>query len=188
MVSTKSLASMIITGCLLRTVEAECQISNAITDEQKDAVSQHDALCLPQGEGQWTFAMSVTLKSYPALGGLNGQPLFLSDNSFLIFDNACKTKGIYPKPSCGIPYTIKENFLPLVMSVTSVFFDVGDPSFEMHYGDGAFITSNNHCVCGGVDSSVLSETKGCRCAFPLDGTFEKRGLDGFNSTAIEFRA
>ncbi|KAI1084680.1 hypothetical protein F5B20DRAFT_522804 [Whalleya microplaca] len=99
--------------------------------------------------------MSVTLKNYPALGGQNGKPLSLSDNLVFIPNNACRTKGVYPKASCGTRNAIKESFLPLVMSTTSVFFDVGDPSFEMHYWDGAHHISDNHCICSSMDFSAL---------------------------------
>lgn len=68
-------------------------------------------------------------------------------------------RGTYALPSCGAPLFIEENFLPYVLTVTSIDIDVGSPYFGFTYGYGKYSIRNNHIVC----------TDGCRCAFPVDG-------------------
>lgn len=188
---SKAVTGFVSVGLLLGTAAAICQIPNTITDDQRDSIAQSDTVCKSQGAGAWTFAMTTDLSSYPLLGDSDGGSLYLSGSQFLIFDNGCKLKGVYEQPDCSIPYTIEDSFLEYVITVNSVFFDVGDPYFNMAYGNGEFVINNNGCTCGEMDDSINSVSVGCRCAFPIDGTVDKRGIEGLEKgglSAITFRA
>ncbi|KAF4991466.1 hypothetical protein FDECE_14036 [Fusarium decemcellulare] len=149
----------------------DCMLVNGLTNPNPAPTSSQQ-LCLPQGEGQWTFAMVTSLSVVPSFSDDAGNGLAGAAGSagFLIYDNACVPRAYYPKPGCGIPYVAKENFLPLVLTVEVVDFDIGQPYFSFAYGDGLYSIKNNHCVCSDM-SHGLTGAKGCRCAFPLDGHF-----------------
>lgn len=89
----------------------------------------------------------------------------------------------YESPGCGTPFTIEENFLSDVLTVTSVDEDVGSAYFSFNYGDGKYSIRNNHCGCQG-DSSGIVGADACKCAFPVDGIFAgkaKRASTGFQA-------
>lgn len=110
-------------------------------------------------------------------------------------------RSAYGKPSCGIPYTIKENFLEDVLTITAVELDVsiypisnfdltrilltnlyqvGQPYFTFKYGDGKYSINNNHCGCSDMKEKGLSAGDGCKCAFPINGT-------SHNTRSVKFK-
>lgn len=151
---------------------AQCQASNLITDPNAPLVVETDPqLCLPQGEGAWTFAMTTSLDCVPALSDdpSNNLAGCADGNAFFIFDNACNTRGAYNAPDCGYPpWIIEENFLADVLTIKSVDFDTGDPYFQFAYGDGLYSINNNQCGCQ-AEYSGPGVTHNCKCAFPVSG-------------------
>lgn len=156
----KMVSSLAAVGILLPSIVAACQLSNSAV---QTGVMDDSTLCMSQGEGQWTFGMSVTGTDVPGSGGTSG-------TTFYIFDNACNIKSTYSAGNCHTPWTIEENFLADVMTITSVSMDLGSPYFSFLYGDGKYSIRNNHCVCND-DHDGLAGGVGCRCAFPVDGHY-----------------
>lgn len=165
----KMVSSLAAIGIFLSfsSIVSACQISNA---NVATGVETDSTLCMGQGEGQWTFGMSVSLVDVPAPDPGAGWAGTGSGTTFYIFDNACNIMSTYTPPSCGVPWSIEENFLTDVLIITDVFMDVGDPYFSFNYGNGKYSIRNNHCVCND-DGSGLAAAVGCRCAFPVDGIF-----------------
>lgn len=161
----KMVSSLAAVGIFLSSIVAACQLSNSMV---VTGVETDTTLCMGQGEGMWTFGMSVSLVDVPSPGGIGAGAT--SGTTFYIFDNACNIMSTYTPPSCGVPWSIEENFLTDVLIITNVFMDVGDPYFSFLYGNGKYSINNNHCVCNG-DSSGLAAAVGCRCAFPVDGIY-----------------
>lgn len=155
---------------------ADCNLENKI--DPNDLPEVLDQLCLDQGEGDFTFAMDVSELDVPTFS--SGAPWagLVGNQAFMVYDNTCTLKGVYSPHQtndCGIPYVIKEDFLPFVLTVTSVNFDVASPSYSFDYANGKFTIKNNGCVCNEVGSGLRVE-QGCRCAFPIEGEPEKRDL------------
>ena len=134
------------------------------------------AVCLGQGPDSYTFAMITSLSGTIPLGASGGKGQESLDITFQIMDNTCKILGVYSQDSCGVPFTIKENFLKYVLTITTVWGDVGKPYFSFKYANGAFSIGNNGCVCSHMSDSFNSVTKGCRCAFPVAGIPKKREI------------
>ena len=152
-------------------VTAACQLGNALTDSDPPPEPMSE-LCVPQGEGAWTFAMDVHEINVPTFDSEAPWAGLVSGNSFLIYDNACVVKGVYSPDNedndCGIPYFIEENFLPYVLTIESINFDVGSPRFKFVYANGQYSIGENHCTCQDVSHDLEGE-QACKCAFPLEG-------------------
>lgn len=169
--------SMLVFAPLLSLSVADCDMSNNLGAGEV-RYETDPALCAPMGPGLYTFGMTVTLTSLGIPGGSDGpsNPSVQGGFGFQIMDNTCKVVGVYTKPACGIPYVIHENFLQYVLTVRNVFGDVGDPYFQFDYANGRYSIGNNHCTCSDIHSSFPSATKGCKCAFPVNGESTKRGI------------
>ncbi|KAI1409301.1 hypothetical protein F5Y13DRAFT_193542 [Hypoxylon sp. FL1857] len=156
---------------LSRLTSAHCQLSNKLTKSNPPPEPKAE-LCRPQGEGQWTFSMDVHEVDVPTFDSGAVWAGLVQGNSFMIYDNACVLKGVYEPGAegndCGIPFTIEENFLPFVLTVKQVNFDVGAPRFQFAYANGLFTIGNNHCTCKDVSHNLEAESA-CKCAFPLHG-------------------
>ncbi len=151
---------------------AECDATN--TASGSTITITDGAVCLPQGAGSYTFVMTTGLYAT----GLPGTSATPTSGYFGILDNTCKILGWYAQPGCGIPYTIKDNFLQDVLTVDTVSFDVGSPFFAFTYGNGKFSIGNNGCVCGETQqSTAIDVEKACRCAFPVSGVVAKREVE-----------
>lgn len=151
-------------SAMLGLATASCQLSNA----GGGGVASDATLCVPQGEGDWTFAMSNSAVDVPAPGSGGIGAGYSQGNSLFIFDNACNIMGEYAPCSGGTPYTIEENFLADVLTVSDIDMDLGGGYFKFYYGNGEFTIGNNGCTCQD-DSSGLQGSQGCKCAFPQDG-------------------
>lgn len=150
---------------------AACQLGNVFTDANPPPETKTE-LCVPQGEGAWTFAMDVHSVDVPTFN--SGAPWagLVQGNSFMIYDNACVVRGVYSPGNegndCGTPYFIEENFLPYVLTITNVDFDTGKPRFKFTYANGLYSIGINHCICQDVSHDLEAE-QACKCAFPLQG-------------------
>ncbi|KAJ5604886.1 hypothetical protein N7510_010040 [Penicillium lagena] len=160
------LRTLATSGIVFSSIAAACQLTNG---NYFTGVETDTNLCMGQGEGQWTFGMSVSLSDVPAPGGTPDVGAG-SSTTFYIFDNACNIMSTYTPGSCGVPWIIEENFLADVLTITRVEMDVGQPYFSFNYGNGVYSINNNHCVCNSDDDG-LTAGQGCRCAFPVDGYF-----------------
>jgi hypothetical protein len=89
---------------------------------------------------------------------------------YIIYDNTCTPQGAYGLSGidCGIPYYIKEDWPPYVLTIEQINTDVGKPYFSFAYANGLYSINNNHCSCQDMFSGLEAE-KGCKCAFPIDG-------------------
>ncbi|KAI1370318.1 hypothetical protein F4677DRAFT_365824 [Hypoxylon crocopeplum] len=150
---------------------ADCQLGNKLTESDPPPEPKIE-LCETQGEGTWTFSMDVHEVDVPTFD--SGAPWagLVNGNSFMIYDNACVLKGVYSPGDegndCGIPFVIEENFLPFVLTVQQINFDVGAPRFQFAYANGLFTIGDNHCTCQDVSHDLEAE-QACKCAFPLQG-------------------
>lgn len=155
---------------MLGLASASCQLSNSLATAETSPETRTQ-LCVPQGEGSWTFAMDTSLVDVPTFDG--GAPYAgISGNvAYIIYDNTCVPRGVYGPSGndCGVPYVIEENFLADVLTVTSINTTPGGARFTFAYGDGKYSIGNNGCACGDLSSGLEAES-GCKCAFPVDGT------------------
>ncbi|CEL03557.1 hypothetical protein ASPCAL04711 [Aspergillus calidoustus] len=152
-------------------VRADCQLGNVITDDEK-TVESEGALCKPQGEGYYTFAMQNSLVGVPTFDGDNAFAGVTGSSAFIIYDNACNRVGVYGPSNedndCGIPYVIMENWLPYVLTVTQVNFAVGGGDFTFSYANGEYMIGENQATCEDI-SEGLRGVEACKTAFPLNG-------------------
>jgi hypothetical protein len=148
---------------------ANCQLGNSYTDADAGTESRSQ-LCVGQGPDSWTFAMDISQVSVPTFNG--GSPLagVSGNKAYLIYDNTCALRGVYAPSGndCGTPYTIEENWLPFVLTVTSINTGVGSGYFSFNYGAGKYSINNNGCGCSDMSSGLEAE-QGCKCAFPIAG-------------------
>lgn len=161
------LASILNLAALFCMAVAECDLAAGSKSAGQETET---ALCMNQGDGYYTFGMTVDLTSLGLQGTTSG------GYSLRIMDNTCKILGVYNPPTCGTPAVIKENFLQYVLTVEAISADVGDPYFSFKYGNGKYSIGNNGCVCGKIGTSFNDARKGCRCAFPVAGQPTKRGI------------
>lgn len=154
---------------MLGQASASCQLSNTLTSPETSAETRTQ-LCIPQGEGSWTFAMDNSQVDVPTFDG--GAPWggLAGNNAYIIYDNACIPQGVYGPSGndCGTPYAIEENFLPYVLTVESINTDLGGGYFKFAYANGLYTIGNNGCTCENLSSGLEGE-QGCKCAFPLQG-------------------
>ncbi|OTB00461.1 hypothetical protein M426DRAFT_65802 [Hypoxylon sp. CI-4A] len=152
-------------------VTADCQLGNQLSDSNPPPEPKAE-LCEPQGEGVWTFSMDVNELGVPTFDSEAIWAGLVSGSSFIIYDNTCTAKGVYDPGDegndCGTPYIIEENFLPFVLTIQQVNFDVGSPRFQFAYANGLYTIGNNHCTCQDVSHDLEAE-QACKCAFPLQG-------------------
>jgi hypothetical protein len=142
--------------CSLPTGEAKGLMPGDIVDD--------DSICAPTGEDHLTFAMLVGMSSIGVPGST------VKSTRFLILDHTCKVLGHYkPASKCGkVPWIVEEPFLHYMLTLESVFMDVGDPSFSFAYANGLYQIGENHCTCQDSQNGNHAE-QGCKCAFPIDG-------------------
>ncbi|PSR77535.1 hypothetical protein BD289DRAFT_486433 [Coniella lustricola] len=158
-------AGLVATGAL-----AACQASN---DGGSGNIND-SKLCTTTGQGTYTFAMSDSLTCVPdPSGGMNG---CVPTAIFYILDESCNIRGTYQVPDCGVPFVIEENFLTQLLTVKTIDTTPGSSYFKFDYGNGEFVINNNHCDCVDASSGLESADK-CKCAFPVDGTVDKRSIN-----------
>lgn len=122
----------------------------------------NEAVCVPQGEGAWTFGFITSMTSWPSAD-------WPTSNGFLIMDNACVLRGFYQpdQTACGVPWEIQDNFLPHTIVVDTVNLGVGDPAIYYTYGAGSYGIEDGYCTS--VDLKPLTASKACKQAFPING-------------------
>ncbi|KAA8916255.1 hypothetical protein TRICI_001537 [Trichomonascus ciferrii] len=125
---------------------------------------EDDSICAPTGEDHLTFAMLVGMSSLGVPGSTK------QSARFLVLDHACKILGHYrPASKCGkIPWKLEAEYLHYMLTLESVYMNVGDPSFSFAYANGLYKIGENHCTCQDSQSGLHVEV-GCKCAFPIDG-------------------
>ena len=80
-------------------------------------------------------------------------------------------------PNCGIPWTIKDNTLKYMVTISAAGRSVDSSAFsQFEYADGKYIIGNDGCVCNGIGWPFNVATEGCRCAFRVDGEPLKRAF------------
>lgn len=99
----------------------------------------------------------------------------INNAQFLVMDNSCKVLGVFPQPTCGIPYVLEANYLDYVLIVTSIFTNIDDGSFSFNYGNGDYSINNNHCGCSDSTKELVAY-QSCKCAFPVAGQPTKRSI------------
>ena len=125
-----------------------------------------------------------------------------SGTSFAIMDNYCKLLGIYATDTmhCGAPFTLEASFLQYVLTLETVWADVGGSSFSFAYANGQYLTGNNGCGCDTISNKGNGAVVGCKCAFPVAGEPKKskrefiawsvralQGRSSFSSTYPQIR-
>jgi hypothetical protein len=160
----------IVTAAWLGFAAADCQFDNTIGQGGSPDPPSADKMCLPQGEGSWTFSMYNSAVEVPTFNGGDPNAGYAGNTAFVIYDNTCNPMAIYGMPTCGTPYTAIENFLPLVLTVVNIDTQLGGEYFQFTYGNGEYEIKNNGCVCSDMSDGLQGAT-GCRCAFPLNGDF-----------------
>lgn len=169
-------SSLLASIAALVGMSVACDLANML-DVEVTTPQTDPAICLTQGADSWTFVMEVSEVVVPTFSAEDPWAGYSGSSGFAIYDNNCILKAQYDPHqdnNCGIPYVIRESFLTQVLTVTSVNYDVGDPYFSFTYGDGEYSVRNNQCVCNDTDDTTaggLGVDIGCRCAFPIDGTF-----------------
>lgn len=149
---------------------------NPSSDPTVGTIITDKSICLPQGAGSYTFGMYSTLSPGPfPLGPGGGEMNELASAWFLVMDNSCKVLGIFPKPTCGIPYVLEANYLEYVLTVTTIDTGISEGYFRFTYGNGAYSIGNNGCGCSD-SAGGLSADQSCKCAFPVAGQPTKRSI------------
>ena len=181
--AVQSSQKMTLLSTFLLLVTLLCSTTRAdpcyLKDDGQDAGTTEDnpALCLPQGEGAYTFAMSVGLGNNGLTTDQPGsQPALVNGYSFHIYDNTCKRLGHYTTGECSAPFHIQGNFLKYELIVDNVWADPADPYYSFLYANGKYSIKSNHCVCNDSSKSFFQIHKGCRCAFPVNGQPTKRSI------------
>lgn len=157
---------------LLGTAAAVCKLPGGpVTPANINSYPKSSKLCVPQGEGWWTFALWTAAVEVPApVRGAASSAGYAASSGYLIYDNTCTLRGAWDTiADCAIPYTIEANFLKYVLTVKAQDSGIGSPYFDFVYGNGRFSIGNNHCTCGSMTKG-LYVAEGCKCAFPVDGT------------------
>ena len=95
---------------------------------------------------------------------------------FLIMDNSCKIFGVFPQPTCGVPYVLEANYLDYVLTLTTISTTTPSGYFSFQYGNGKYSIDNNHCGCS---HSAKSTTvyQSYNCAFPVAGQPTNRSIE-----------
>jgi hypothetical protein len=104
----------------------------------------------------------------PTLDGENMWAGVHGNQAFVIYDNNCMPPGVYDpgqSSDCGIPYVIKENWLPYVLIVKGVNFRLGDERFYFGYANGDYMIGENGTTCGDLNKGLRVD-RGCKTAFP----------------------
>lgn len=133
-----------------------------------------DKLCVPQGEGSWTFSLYSEAVEFPGIsGGGEYDPNvgYTSSSSYQIYDNTCTLRGRFNTGAedCNVPFVIQANYLQQVLTIESQNTMMGAAYFRFAYGNGLFSIGNNGCECQDMSSGLMA-AQGCKCAFPVDGT------------------
>ena len=165
------LTTLAATLALLNLATADCQLQNGVNPDDPPTIETRQELCLPQGEGAWTFSLTNSQISFPTFDGDNALAGVAGSYTWLMYDNTCTLRGAYGSGDndCGTPFVIMENFLPYVLSITDVSLFLGGEWYAFLYGDGLYEINENHCLCQDMSDGLRGAT-GCRCAFPVDGT------------------
>jgi hypothetical protein len=144
----------------LRVVAEECTLSEGGSDSfEVGKVVEEEFVCTPTGDDSLTFAMVLSEANL-------GRPAASAQtNDFLIMDPSCKVLGLYHNPVCGVPWTLRAEYLHHVLTITRVFMDVGQPEFTFKYANGLYKNGEDHCDCKSLGWARV----GCKCAFPIDG-------------------
>lgn len=150
-------------------VAADCHLQNTLTAPM-DNPEHRGALCKPQGEGSWTFALNVNEIDVPTFDAGDPWAGVAGNKAFIIYDHRCIPQGVYGPSGnkCGTPYIIQEDWLPWMMIIDRINWDVGKPYFRFKYADGLYSIGNNGCTCSNMSHDLTGE-QGCKCAFPPRG-------------------
>lgn len=148
---------------------ADCQLKNTLS-APKTSPEARPELCMPQGEGSWTFAMDDSQIDVPTFNAGDPWAGLAGNNAYIIYDNNCIPYGVYgPEGNdCGTPYVIEDYFLPYILMIKSIDTDLGGGYFKFAYANGLYTIGNNGCTCEDLSSGLEGE-QGCKCAFPLKG-------------------
>jgi hypothetical protein len=93
----------------------------------------------------------------------------VQNKGFITYDNACVPRGVYSwGDDCGSPYVIQENWLPYVLTVTNVNFNIADGYFRFVYANGAYMIGENQAMCEDLVGGLRVEV-GCKTGFPIYG-------------------
>lgn len=160
------IATLLALSNAFHNVEASCKMKNTLEYDDTLEDLEKESFCRNQGEGHWTFTMDTTAIDVPTFNGGSPWTGYVSTAKFIIYDNHCNVKGIYAQPDCEIPYWIAEDFLPYVLTITSINTATGYYAFP--YANGLYSINNNHCNCHDVSHGVTGEQT-CVCAFPIHG-------------------
>jgi hypothetical protein len=165
----RHILSLATAVAILGQASASCQLSNTLKSAETTPETRQQ-LCMPQGEGVWTFALDVSEVVVPTFNGGAPWAGLAGHTAYIIYDNECIPRGVYGPSGndCGTPYVIEDNFLPYVLTVKAIDTDLGGPYFKFAYANGLYSIGNNGCTCSDLSSGLEGE-QGCKCAFPLQG-------------------
>lgn len=165
----RQILSLATAVALLGHASADCQLTNTLSAPETSPETRTQ-LCMPQGEGSWTFAMDISEVDVPTFNSGAEWAGLAGNNAYIIYDNNCVPYGVYGPDGndCGTPYVIEDYFLPYVLTVQDIDTDVGGGYFKFAYANGLYTIGNNGCTCEDLSSGLEAE-QGCKCAFPLEG-------------------
>lgn len=168
--STVTLAAvMTFVGCVV----GECKFETAIPPDQVDYDFNSEDLCTKQKEGVYTFSMASKLTVFPTFDSADVWAGKVEGAGFILFDNNCVVKGVYPKPTkCSIPYWLESQWLDYDIKVTRIDTIPADSKYRFAYGSGSYGNGENDCHCKSKTRGLQGYSE-CRCPFPLNGDGSK---------------
>ena len=153
-------------------VGKECEFDTAIPAKDVDYDLSSPDLCTKQKSDVYTFSMTSSLTVFPTFDSADVWAGKSMGVAFILFDNNCNVKGIYPKPSCKIDYWLDSQWLDYDIKVTSMYSDPADSRYRFAYGSGSYGNGENDCHCKSKVDGLRGYSE-CRCPFPINGDGSK---------------
>ena len=122
-----------------------CDLTNALAPNT-DYIETDTSYCRGQGAGSYTFAMATqfsTLGIPNTISRVGPSPSNVQTYGFTIMDNTCKVLGVYEAPGCGVPYEIRDSYLPYELIIDHIDAGEGEGYFEFRYANGKYSIGNN---------------------------------------------
>ncbi|KAJ4145186.1 hypothetical protein LMH87_004042 [Akanthomyces muscarius] len=161
------IATMTAAMAVIGLADARSVLKNLLKEPTKTP-EHRKQLCIPQGEGDWTFTLNANEIDVPTFDAANPWPGLVDYRAFIIYDNNCIAHGVYSRGDGSTPFIIQDNYLPYVIIIDSVNLSIGGLYYRFEYADGRYSIGNNHCKCDDMSHGLTAE-EGCKCAFPLLG-------------------
>lgn len=150
---------------------AGCVLKNELKDKNLKP-EKDEKLCKKRDKGVATLGMSTNMIDVPTFNGGNAMAGAVTGTAFMLYDNECVPKGVYSKGSCGIPWSIHEDWLDLDIVIDKVNLVAGGARYDFAYGAGEYMTHENSGSCKDASHDLTGESH-CQVPFPVNGNGDR---------------